>query len=125
MRERFGDWGAELSDAEFACALAAAGALWALQPPRGVTLKPELLASRLWLIRTPSGILPWRLHQPSPRFDARLLLEAWRSFQAFTGQEGFRIEVQASGVKLPWVLKQLSRPEVGATSVESWDPKPR
>src|SRR5687768_3347263 len=117
MRKKFGDWGAGLSDADFACALAAAGALWALQPPRGVDLKPGLLGSRLWLFRTPAGILPWRLTRLPPRFDARLLLEAWRSFRDFAGQESFRIEVEASSVNLRWVLKQLSRPEVGAASV--------
>lgn len=125
MRERFRDWGAELSDAEFACALAAAGALWSWQPPRAAELKPALLASRLYsLFRTPDGIVRWRLRQVPPRLDARLLLESWRAFRFYVGQEGFRILVESSVVDLRWVLKQLSRPEVGADAVASWMPPP-
>ncbi|HEX5717113.1 MAG TPA: hypothetical protein VF179_13195 [Thermoanaerobaculia bacterium] len=125
MRKRFGDWGAELSDTDFACALAAAGALWHWKPPRDVDLKPGLLGSRLWLFRTPEGVLPWRLPQLPPRLDARLLLEAWRSFRDFAGEESFRIEIEASVVDPLWILKQLSRPEVGAAAVESWEPPTR
>ena len=124
MRKRFGDWGAELSDGDFACALAAAGVLWGWRPPRGVALTPGLLASHLWLSRSPGGTVPWKLPRLPPRYDARLLLEAWRGFRGFAGQESFRIEVQASVVNLRWLLKQLSRPEVGAASVESWDVPP-
>ncbi|MFL6201620.1 MAG: hypothetical protein ACJ76J_20805 [Thermoanaerobaculia bacterium] len=124
MRQRFGNWGAGLSDADFACALAAAGVLWSLQPPRGVVLMPELLASRIWLLRTPEGILPWRLTRLPPPLDARLLLESWRSFRRFAAGDGFRIGVQDSRADLRWVLKQLSRPEVGAAAVESWESPP-
>lgn len=122
MRERFGDWGAELSDAEFACALAAAGVFERWRIPREDELQPGILGSRLWHWSR-EGPLPWRLTRP-PRLDARLFLESWRFFRHFAGPESFRIEVQASELDLPWVLEQLSRPEVGAASVESLEPPP-
>ena len=122
MRKRFGDWGAELSDADFACALAAAGVFERWRIPREVDLQPGALGSRLWLWSR-EGPLLWRLTRP-PRLDARLLLESWRSFRQLAGPESFRIEVQASAFDLRWVLKQLSRPEVGAAAVESLEPPP-
>lgn len=117
MREHFGTWGAELADADFACALAAAGALGSWKLPRGVDLTPELLALKIRRRLSPEGSLPWRLTRP-PRLDAGLLLEAWRSFRELVGRESFRIEVQALTVHFGWLVNQLSRPEVGAVSVE-------
>jgi len=118
MRERFGNWGAGLSDADFACALAAAGVLRDWKPRRGsVEVTVDLLASLIWNRVSPEGILPWRLPPLPPHLDAGNLSQAWRTFRDSVGPGRFRIEVNTSPDT--WVLAQLSRPEVGAASVGS------
>ena len=124
MRERFGDWGAELSDGDFACALAAAGALWGWRPPRGVALTPDLLASLLRSLQPAEGVLDWRLPELPPRYDARLLLEAWRTFRGFVGRKSFHFVIQTGMGDRRWLLEQLSRPEVGAAKMEIWEAPP-
>lgn len=121
MRERFGTWGAELSDADFACALAAAGVLWDMYvylPP-----KPKNLASHIQGICKASEQkrLPWRLPPIPPLLAADTMLQVWLSFLESDTAESFRIEIEAAPATFPWVLEQLSRPEVGAAAVEMRD----
>jgi hypothetical protein len=104
MRERFLGWGAELSDADFACALAAAG---------------TEIQSRL---RPGSGLLVWRLGERLQRLDAGALARAWRAFLASAGLGTVGIEIDPRslmGLRVDprWVAAQLSRPEVGAAFI--------
>ncbi|HYN23015.1 MAG TPA: hypothetical protein VE078_18800 [Thermoanaerobaculia bacterium] len=114
MRERFGDWGAELSDGDFACALAAAGVLsW--------IASPAWTAER-WvdsLLRSTERELFWRFVERSFRFDPATLVQAWGMFQARRTDGDpiklFLVNPLERGSALDWVTQQLSLPEVGAT----------
>jgi hypothetical protein len=112
MRQHFGDWGSELSDADFACALAAAGML----PPEAEPSWPvDRLAAEI-KDRLGRGVA-WRLNAQAARFDPRVLAEAWLLLLGF--REALRIKIDPEGLSsLPraWLEEQLSRPEVGASA---------
>ncbi len=117
MRERFGNWGAELSDADFACALAALGVLcdWK-QEGRAPTVRDFQTAISLRVATSPGRRVWWSLRLP-PRFDASALADAWRAFLNRGGRKSFVIEIAAKLEDLQWSQEQLSRPEVGAIAV--------
>lgn len=114
MQERLEDWGAGLSDAEFACALAALGVLRSVQP---TWTAAEMAAKIRDLAR--KGPLAWRLPFQSPPLDSSVFAQAWRLFLE-SGGSAVRITISFSGLlDRSWIERQLSHPEVGAASVES------
>ncbi|HEX3131659.1 MAG TPA: hypothetical protein VH394_30260 [Thermoanaerobaculia bacterium] len=111
MREQFGNWGIELSDADFACALAALGML----PPEA---EPSWPVDRLAdaLLRSFQRRRGWQLRPTE--IDARTLAETWLSFLD-AGGRGTPIHIESPGPVDPyWIEGQLSRPEVGAGPVQ-------
>jgi hypothetical protein len=111
MRQRFADWGTELSEADFACALAALGTLRSdessLRDRFGDFSRP--LA---WMLPDPK-LLPWP--------DAQTLVGAWQDLVNGGGLGQARLAVLPRSVPQEidflWIVTQLSRPEVGAASV--------
>ncbi|HWM95191.1 MAG TPA: hypothetical protein VN493_30835 [Thermoanaerobaculia bacterium] len=118
MRERFGRWGADLSAEDFSCALATAGVLAPWNIPRGPAPTPEYFASEIRRRTSPSGKALWRYSLPL--IPAPILAEAWRLFLESGGRGKLRIEIMGAAIDPRWVVEQLSRPEVGAASVELW-----
>lgn len=114
MRQHFADWGIELSEADFACALAAAGML----PHEAEPSWPvEDLAAAI-RDRLRRGAY-WRFEGTWLAFEAGSLVQAWLLVLRTGGRE-LSIRIDPSGLfSLPfdWVKGQLSRPEVGAASV--------
>ena len=134
-RRDFGAWGLELSDDDFACALAAAGVLLAATGPwwldRDVATLEEYLDGALQGGDVPvpwAYALPFRsfsqvqLVGPAARFASawrkavggrprgpRLVIELHRPLHAWFGFP----EVPP----YPWLIEQLSRPAIGASSV--------
>jgi hypothetical protein len=115
MRKRFGNWGAGLSEGDFACALAAAGTLADWMHVRRLATAPEPLAAAIERRLAPSRTLPWRLPPIPPQIGAALLLAAWRMFLDTVGPRRFWIEVEPETGD--WLMEQLRRPEVGAAIV--------
>jgi hypothetical protein len=121
MRKRFGDWGAELSEADFACALAAYGVLYAAGadfPIRADVLRSYLRdlcssrAARLaWSLPFQSRMEGFFLDVP-----AGLLAEAWQR-ATIRGAPAIAVQPMPWGLDRSWVVAQLSRPEVGASEV--------
>lgn len=113
MRKRFGNWGAGLSDAEFACALAALGVIGPLQPSWtaiGIAATLGERARQGWVI--------WRAWAQGTSLDAATYAKAWRLFRDSGGSGRVRIKIASSGPIDPsWIARQLSRPEVGAASI--------
>ncbi len=114
MRKRFGPWGSELSAADFARALAAAGML----PPEAEPSWPaDRLAAKIndRLERD----VAWRLSAQAARFDPCVLAEAWSLVLGLPIRGARLIKIDPAGLSsLPraWVEEQLSRPEVGASA---------
>lgn len=114
MREPFGHWGSELSESDFACALAALGML-----PPGVDRSwpvDRLVAEIRWSFQRRK---PWR-PRPRPELEARTLAAAWLSFLE-DGGRGISIEIDPRNLppeSVDWLLGQLSQPAVGARFVE-------
>lgn len=114
MRNRFGNWGAGLSDAEFACALAALGVIGPLQP----SWTAAAIAAKIGE-RAGQGPVTWRAWSQSTWLDAATYAEAWRLFRDSGGSGKVRIEIASSGpFGASWIARQLSHPEVGAASVQ-------
>ncbi len=116
MREWFGNWGIDLSDADFARALAALGLL----PPEADPSWPvDQLAEAI--LKSTRRRQRWRFRQPD--IDAWTLVKAWLSFLE-AGGLGVSISVESPGpLPLPWVERQLSRLEVKAGRVETKSPQ--
>lgn len=100
MRERFGDWGAELSNEDFACALAAAGLIGPEADPRWPA---EILFDHLW--SRWKGLRPWALTRAARRFDAGTLARAWRLWR---GPVEIVLSVRLPGIEPSWLSEQLS-----------------
>lgn len=114
MRKLLGNWGAGLSDAEFACALAALGVIGPLQP----SWTAAAIAAKIGE-RAGRGPVTWRAWSQGTWLDAATYAEAWRLFRDSGGSGKVRIEIASSGpFSASWIARQLSRPEVGAASVE-------
>ncbi|MEO8193808.1 MAG: hypothetical protein ABI681_08145 [Gemmatimonadales bacterium] len=125
-RNYFGTWGRELSDGDFACALAALGVL----DKHSLTGPHEDADERLEL--APAELVQpveWKLLRPffaapdlPENVSARDLAESWKRSGL---PEKVRLEVDRSSTfyrvdsaaMLPWVVSELSRPEVKARSV--------
>ncbi len=117
-RRDFGGWGLELSDDEFAQALAAAG-LFLGARVRFVDKAPTLDAVVLALgaIEPREGPAAWVLPgADAPQsVPAAMFRDAWRK----SGLQGrVRFEVQTWGGGSPrWLVEQLSQPPVGAPGI--------
>lgn len=125
-RNYFGAWGRDLSSADFACALAALGVLDRFSPTGDLENAKELLqVPEADLVRP----VEWRLVRPFFRstdlpqsLSARALADAWKQS---TLKKQVRLEVDRSSrfnhvdsmAILPWIVSELSRPEVEARSV--------
>jgi hypothetical protein len=113
-------WGVQLSSGDFACALAAAGALddaWRNAAGVYAYLVSVHLSD---LAKQTNGVLPWRAFNgliDSP-VSAEMLKDAWKLFLSRQSTD-LRIEIQLEGSAWDplWVLSELSRPDVGAASV--------
>lgn len=111
MRNRFGNWGIELSEADFACALAALGML----PPEADGSWPVGRLAEA-ILRSFQRQKIWRFRQPD--IDARTLADAWLVFLDAGGRR-VPISIESrSQVSPRWIQEELSRPEVGAGIVE-------
>lgn len=111
MRQRFGDWGIELSETDFACALAALGAL----RPDEASLRDrfgDFSWPLAWMLPDPR-LLPWP--------EAWTLVQAWQELVNGGGRGRARLAVLPRSVPeeidFLWIVDQLSRPEVGAAAV--------
>ena len=114
MRKLLRNWGAGLSDAEFACALAALGVIGPLQPSWTAAAIAKKLGER-----ARQGRMIWRVWSQRSSLDAATYAEAWRFFRDSGAAGQVRIEIASSGaLDASWLARQLSRPEVGAASVE-------
>jgi hypothetical protein len=123
-RRDFHTWGVDLPSAEFAKALAAAGALESVRTTDTVDTLVDQLGEA---VNTKEGIIAWRFPKGDPLRaitklpPAGVLAQAWSQFQ--TLQKKPRLEVNAyftgeNDPRLPlWILEQLSRSEVDASSV--------
>lgn len=115
MRKRFGNWGIELSEEEFACALAALGMLPRLAEPSWPTEElAATIASRL------RRSVPWRLLPEYQQFEPRLLARVWLLALSIAGRRA-SLHIDPSGLSPlspDWVKSQLSRRTVGAASVK-------
>jgi len=139
-RRDFGTWGIELSDGEFAQALAALGVLaWKWHEWSGKTPDLAQLAAELGrLTQADMAVVPWAVAMTPdslPVFsylpDARTLAITWKEG---LGRRRFRLEIDRISPlnagfdppsTLPWISAQLSRPEVGAQSVYVRADEPR
>lgn len=96
MKERFLDWGAGLSEEDFACALAAFGAL----PGERVRLEP-------------TAVLDWRFDPGLFAARAADLAKAWRAFRArFSGSVAIRLDRETlvrEGIDPLWLQSRLAR----------------
>jgi hypothetical protein len=138
-RNDFGLWGIDLSPEDFRQALAALGLWWWNWPldPR-LEFQDSAIAEAIekgkpirW--RDPLFFINhFRDHPPPP---ARNLADAWKEIidkhpepidvRYFTDRQGIRFEVHGEMVlNNLWYIEQLSRPEVGATSVYAWIDQP-
>ena len=118
MRDRFGDWGAGLSDAEFACALAAGGLLRPWVDPRW---PPEILAEQI-REQLHGRAAVWIFSELMLRFDARTLARAWKRLRETVPYGIIPVVIDFSslhreGIHPQWLTAQLVRDEVGAASV--------
>lgn len=118
MSERFHEFGAELPEAERACALAALGVLAGWRTRVRTAPTPESLAAEIRSRTSPSGQVIWRFSHLLP-ISARMLALAWRSYLHSGARGNVRIKIEAdpARIDLDWLREQLSRPEVGARSV--------
>lgn len=123
MKERFGDWGADLSEADFACALAAAGVVGSDPNSFGPNLTDivSLIEFRAKWSLGHSVWLPWTFNREVLFLTAGILAEAWRRFQQNLQYRRYEItliveprSLTEEGIDSVWVQEQLSRPEVGA-----------
>jgi hypothetical protein len=119
MQERFREWGAGLSDEDFACALAALGLV---DPDARRSWRVKSLIWEILSHLTPSGELAWTFKPAGLRVRAGLLAKAWLQIQSFVVPRSLPIAIQSeslegSGIDPTWVAAELSRPEVGAASV--------
>lgn len=119
MRERFGNWGAGLSDAEFACALAALGIV---DPEAEASWDAGRLAGNI-RNQVRRGPVEWRFEQRRLTLDASVLSKAWQLFVLSGGSGTTRIQLsrlvlQYQKIDPSWLRQQLQRPEVQAASVE-------
>lgn len=126
MRKRFGNWGAGLSEADFACALAAFGILAFDVRRLSWTAGRVTAAIRGRFQLGPSAM--WRFDERNLRLDARVLAQAWHAFRrSRAGTIRIYVEPDAllrAGLDPEWVKAQLSRSSVGAT-VETFEaPRP-
>jgi hypothetical protein len=100
MQERFREWGAGLSDEDFACALAAFGVLGAKES-----------------LSKPKRSFTWRFDPRLFTTNAADLAKAWRSFRSnVRGYVSIRLDSKAlvrAGVDPYWLGLQLSRNAVG------------
>lgn len=122
-RSTFGRFGHDLTEDEFAKALAAAGVLAATGT--SLALPVEDLRLHLgWAVQHKWAIVPWAspaLKKVLDRADAGALAEAWYS-AVVVRQRAPRIEVslggRTAGTRIdPWLLSTLSLPSVGAAAV--------
>jgi hypothetical protein len=111
-RSLFAGWGADLDADDFACALAAAGAIH----PTG----DDAPSLRDLVFRPRPDEVAWYLDAPpSAEVDARALSDAWRALVRDAPQP-FRLAVHEWPPELrslPWLQAELSRPAVGASGV--------
>src|SRR5216684_4459823 len=129
-RNDFGLWGIDLSPEDFHRALAAAGVrLWSWPIDRSGEFK-DVIAEAFEKGEPIRWFDPLWLSEDL-RFDmrpsARDLADAWRETinkygepigaRFISGRRGIRLEVSSNDVNKLWHIEQLSRPEVGATSV--------
>lgn len=137
-RNYFGSWGIDLSTEDFYRALAALGVLNFLPVPSSV----EAITQRISTLIDVGSPLWWHLDWPwshsnlRPEFfdlvpDSKLLASAWSEIVSRYGEpigdtyfsrdpRRIRLAVKAwNRDDVEWFVEQLSRPEVGATSVYS------
>lgn len=117
MRERFGNWGAGLSEADFACALAALGTVGNGED----SWTADRLASEI-RDRLEDGQAQWRFDPRRLSLNAGVLAEAWRLFLDSGGVGvGIRLSrllLQVQKLDPVWLRDRLRHPEVHAGSVE-------
>ena len=124
-RNDFGLWGIDLSPEDFRRALAAYGVWnWAKHSAEEVDSKSDVEKGR------PIGWLnPLQEKHGSPPPSAHELALEWKEIldkytepigdRYISGERKIRLEVMSTSVDDLWFMEQLSRPEVGATSVYS------
>ena len=124
-RNDFGLWGIDLSPEDFRRALAAYGLWnWAKHSEQEVDSKSDVVKGSplRWLN-------PLQRKHDSPPPSADELAHEWKEILAkhaepigdryISGEPKIRLEVVPTSVNDLWCMEQLSRPEVGATSVYS------
>lgn len=119
MRNRFGNWGAGLSDAEFACALAALGTV---DPRAEASWGAERLVENI-RDRVRKGPIDWRFEERRLTLDASALSKAWQLFVLSGGSGKARIQLsrlvlQFQKIDPSWLRERLLHPAVQTSSVE-------
>lgn len=123
MQKRFEDWGAGLSDADFACALAALG----IVGNADASWTAERLASEIRDRVGRDKRVEWQFGAQRLALDATKLAKAWRLF-VLSGGSGVRIQLsrlvlQIQRIDPVWLRDQLLHPAVQVEVVQVFDLK--